>query len=143
MIPRTLLIVSRPFGARLSAERAAAAIAAGLRDGGWETDTCSLDTEDERAAARALAQSSEFHARLRAARALVVAVPLLDEQTLAGSVAFEVATRARQSGVPAYAVAGENQLDSFDARILDLQTILSARTHRSLRNAGARLAKLV
>ncbi len=57
----------------------------------------------------------------------MIAEPRLHEQTLAGSVAFEIATRARQGGVPAYAVTGENLLDSFDARILDLQTIIEAR----------------
>ena len=40
--------------------------------------------------------------------------------------AFEIATRARQAGVPAYAVTAENELDAFDARILDLQVILEA-----------------
>jgi hypothetical protein len=45
--------------------------------------------------------------------------------------------------VPAYAVTAENLLDSFDARILDLQTIVQARTHRSLRSAGRELAAIV
>jgi glycerate kinase len=73
----------------------------------------------------------------------VIVAPRLDERTLAGTVAFELATRARQGGVPAYAVTGEDELDSFDARILDLQTILVARTHRSLTLAGRKLAEIV
>lgn len=142
-IPRTLLIAARAFDERLDAERVAAAIAAGLRDGGWETDPCPIDGAEESAAVRSLAQASDFDARMRAARAVVIAEPRLAEDTLAGTVAFEIATSARQAGVPAYAVTGENRLDSFDARILDLQTILQARTHRSLRAAGRKLAKLV
>jgi len=80
---------------------------------------------------------------MRAARAVVIAEPRLDERTLAGTVAFEIATRARQGGVPAYGITRENELDSFDARILDLQTILRARSHRSLVSAGRELAELV
>ena len=143
MIPRTLLIVARPFAAGLDAERVCAAIAAGLSEGGWETDRCPIEQQRDGAAARTLVQGSDFEARMRAARAVVIAEPLLNEQTLAGTIAFELATRARQGGVPAYAVTGENRLDSFDARILDLQTIVQAQTHRSLRTAGRKLAKLV
>ncbi len=142
-IPRTLLIAARPFGERLDAERVCSALGAGLCEGGWEIDECPLDGEHESASARSLVRAPQFAARVRAARAVVIAQPRLHEDTLAGSVAFELATHARQSGVPAYAVTGENLLDSFDARILDLQTILQARTHRSLRTAGRKLASLV
>jgi glycerate kinase len=142
VISRTLLIAARPFGGRLDAERVASAIAEGLRAGGWEVDPFPLDHESESDAV-ALVRSPEFEVRMRAARGVLIAEPHLDEQTLAGTVAFELATRARQSGVPAYAVTGEDDLDSFDARILDLQTILQARTHRSLAAAGQMLAELV
>ena len=142
MISRTLLIVARPFGGRLDAERVPAALADGLREGGWQADPCPIDAASlDRAAA--LVRSPELEARMRAARAIVIAEPRLDEHTLAGTVAFELATRARQGGVPAYAVTREKDLDSFDARILDLQTILVARTHRSLELAGRKLAELV
>jgi Glycerate kinase family len=143
VISRTLLIAARPFGARLEAERVAGAIGEGLLEGGWEVDPCPLDAELHDAAAAAIVRSGKFEARMRGARAVVIAEPRLDERTLAGTVAFEIATRARQGGVPAYAVTGENDLDSFDARILDLQTILRARTHRSLTSAGRKLAGLV
>jgi glycerate kinase len=141
-IPRTLLVAARTFGERLSAERVASAIAQGLRDGGWDADECAIDGDEDSADARALVRASAFDTRLRASRAVVIAEPRLREPTLAGTIAFEIATRARQSGVPAYAVTGENLLNSFDARILDLQTIVSARTHRSLRIAGRKLAEL-
>ena len=65
-------------------------------------------------------------ARMRLARAVVVGAQRLEERTLAGSVTFEIATRARQGGVPAYAVTSENALEPFDARILDLQLVLEA-----------------
>jgi glycerate kinase len=142
VISRTLLIAARPFGGRLDAGRVAGAIAEGLRDGGWEADLLPLDDEPE-SGAIAFVRSPEFEARMRAARAVVIAEPRLDERTLAGTVAFEIATRARQGGVPAYAVTGEDGLDSFDARILDLQTILQARSHRSLVSAGRELAAIV
>jgi hypothetical protein len=142
-IPETLLVVARAFAERLDAERVADAIADGLRDGGWQADACPIDDDERSAATLALVRSPQFDARMRAARAVVIAEPRLREQTLAGTTAFEVATRARQSGVPAYAVTAENLLDSFDARILDLQTIVQARTHRSLRGAGRKLAGLV
>ena len=61
---------------------------------------------------------------------------------VAGSAAFEIATRARQAGVPAYAVTGENALGAFDARMLDLQLVLEARGPRGLAAAGRRLASL-
>lgn len=142
MISRTLLIAARPFGERLDAERVAAAIGKGLLEGGWEVDPLPLDELPDSAAV-SFVRSAEFEARMRAARAVVIAEPRLDERTLAGTVAFEIATRARQGGVPAYAVTGEDDLDSFDARILDLQTILVARSHRSLVSAGGKLAELV
>jgi len=142
VISRTLLIAARPFGGRLGAEQVAGAIAEGLRDGGWEVDLLPLGDESE-SAAIAIVRAPGFDARMRAARAVVIAEPRLDERTLAGTVAFEIATRARQGGVPSYAVTGENELDSFDARILDLQTILRARSHRSLVGAGRELGGVV
>jgi glycerate kinase len=144
MIPRTLLVAGSAFGERLDAARVTDAIALGLRDGGRPAEACPLATA---AAAgsdiAALLASLDFDSRMRAARAVVLAAPRLREDTLAPSVTFEIATRARQAGVPAYAVTGEDLLDSFDARILDLQTIVQARTHRSLRSAGRKLATLV
>ncbi|HEY7890859.1 MAG TPA: glycerate kinase [Solirubrobacteraceae bacterium] len=82
----------------------------------------------------------EFDARMRRAHAVIVGEGALDQTTLEGKVAFEAATRARQAGVPAYAVVAHNLLERFDARILDLQLILEARTERSLVNAGKKLA---
>ena len=90
-----------------------------------------------------LLDALDFDARMRRARAVVVGAERLEERTLAGSVTFEIATRARQGGVPAYAVTGANALGPFDARILDLQVILEARSARALVAAGRKLAGLV
>ncbi len=81
-----------------------------------------------------------FDARLRAARAVVVGEGRIDEQTLHGKVAGEIATRARQGGVPAYAVVGANGIDLFAQRILDLGEIREAGTPSELEAAGAALA---
>jgi glycerate kinase len=91
----------------------------------------------------ALLDAVDFDARMRLARAVIVGQWRLHERTLAASAAFEIATRARQAGVPAYAVTGENRLDCFDARILDLQLILEAHSTRALAAAGRRLAALI
>ena len=143
--PRHLLVASSAFGPRLSASAVAAAIARGVRAGGLpEPDLLPLSPAEEASEdVRALLDALDFDARMHRARAVVIAAARLEERTLAGSLAFEIATRARQSGVPAYAVTAENLLDAFDARILDLQTILEARGARSLTTAGRMLASIV
>jgi hypothetical protein len=143
-IPRQLLIACGPLGPRLSATVVASALARGVRDAGSaEPDICELPLSDEdNADARRLLDELGFDARMRRARAVVIGASRLEERTLAGSVTFEIATRARQGGVPAYAVTGENALNAFDARILDLQMILEARSRRGLVAAGHKLATL-
>jgi hypothetical protein len=144
-IPQRALIVSGPFGSSLDASRVVAAIGRGLQDGGWpEPDACPLELAGEEAEdARGLLEAVCFDARMNATRAVIIGARRLDESTLAGSVTFELATRARQGGVPAYAVTGQNALDSFDARMLDLQLILEAGTARALVVAGRKLAKVI
>jgi glycerate kinase len=77
---------------------------------------------------------------MRAARAVVTGEGKLDAQSLTGKVVSEVATRARQAGVPCHAIVGTRELDTFGARILDLQTIREAGTPAALRAAGRSLA---
>jgi glycerate kinase len=84
-----------------------------------------------------------FDSRMRAARAVVTGEGKLDEQSLAGKLVSEIATRARQSGVPCYAIVGTRELDSFGARVLDLQVVLEAGTPAQLRAAGRQLAKVL
>jgi glycerate kinase len=145
LIPTRLLIASGPFGESMPAARAAAAIARGVVAGGLpEPELCAI--EDPAAGAgevRELLDALGFDVRMRRARAVVIGAERLQERALAGSLTFELATRARQAGVPAYAVTGENALEPFDARMLDLQLILQARGTRALVAAGRRLAGLV
>jgi glycerate kinase len=94
---------------------------------------------DVRAALREL----DFDARMRSARAVLIAAAKLEERTLAGSTTFEIATRARQGGVPACAVTARGSLSAFDARMLDLQVIVQARGREQLVAAGRKLAGLI
>ncbi len=133
-ISHLVLVAAEGFDARLDADRVAAAVSAGLcRTGGLHADPYPLGED----------LGSDFDARMKAARAVVIAAPRLDERTLLGSLPFEIATRARQGGVPAYAIARENDLVPFDARILDLQIVIRARSEHALTEAGVRLAKAI
>jgi len=85
----------------------------------------------------------DFDARMRGARAVVVGEGRLDLGTLAGKAPGEIATRARQGGVPCFAAVGSRALDAFGARILDLQAVLEAGDGEALEAAGRRLATLV
>jgi Glycerate kinase family len=133
-IPDTLMLAVRAFAPDLPAERVVSAMAQGVRAGGMpEPDMCPIED----------GLPASFDVRMRRARAVVVGEECLDRRTLAGSVVFEIATRARQAGVPAYAVTAVNELDAFDARTLDLQVILEASSARALSAAGRKLARLV
>jgi glycerate kinase len=142
--PKHLLIAAGAFGPRLSAVAVAGAIARGVQAEGMpEPDLCPLPpASEEDVGVRATLDELHFDARMRRARAVVIGAHRLRERTLAGSFAFEIATRARQAGVPAYAVAEENLLDAFDARILDLQAIVRASSALSLEAAGRSLARI-
>lgn len=133
-IPQAALVVSGPFAPALSAEDVAQAVARGLIAGGRpDPDLCPIEE----------ALPIDFDLRMRRARAVVLAEEHLQERTLRGSVACEIATRARQGGVPAYAVTGRNTLALLDARILDLQVIFEASDKRTLASAGRKLARLL
>ena len=84
-----------------------------------------------------------YDARMHAARAVVTGEGRLDRQSLVGKVVSEVATRARQAGVPCHAVVGSNTLELFDLRILDLQLVLEATTLTELEAAGAELGDAI
>lgn len=85
----------------------------------------------------------DFDRRLRAARAVIVGEGRLDATSLQGKIAAEIATRARQIGVPAHAIVGSCAMDRFDARILDLQEILVAGDEPALEAAAASLAGVI
>jgi glycerate kinase len=142
-IPDTLLIAMCAFGDELGAERVASAIAKGVRTAGMaEPDLCPIEPIEHGVDLREQLEAIDFDARMRRARAIVVGAHRLAEQTLTGSPVFELATRARQGGVPAYAVTAENALAPFDVRILDLQLVIEAGGTRALANAGRKLATL-
>jgi glycerate kinase len=144
-IPTRTLVAAGPFGPRLPAPEVAAAIARGLQAGGLPApDVCPISSDEAPGSdIRGLLDALDFNARMRRSRAVVVGEWHLAERNLAGSAAFEIATRARQAGVPAYAVTATDGLDSFDARILDLQAIVLAASARALAAAGRRLADLI
>jgi glycerate kinase len=142
-IPVHVLIAGQALTPRLPAETVCRELAVGLAKGGRTgSELCPLPG-CARGEAGQLLDEHAFDASMRAARAVVLAAAHMRERGLPGSVAFEIATRARQAGVPCYAVTGSSELDSFDARIFDLQLVLSARSHGALRAAGRRLAGVV
>jgi glycerate 2-kinase len=83
-----------------------------------------------------------FDELMRDSRFVVTGEGRLDDQTLAGKAAGEVATRCRQSGVVCHAVVGTNGLDDFQIRLLDLASVTEAGTRPKLRRAGRALARL-
>ncbi len=84
-----------------------------------------------------------FEARMRGAHAVVTGEGKLDRQSLVGKVVSEVATRARQAGVPCHAIVGTRELDAFGARMLDLQSVSEAPTLAQVEAAGRRLASVI
>jgi hypothetical protein len=146
VIPRTIVLVAERFSPQLSSVRVASALARGLRATGlydveWhpreDADTPANEwRRTERAALRE-------GLRLSDARALVIADPDLCSGMPPRGESFEIATGARQGGVPAHAVTRVLAPDLFQARMLDLQVVLYARSVRSLEGAGATLAELL
>ncbi|MFL5867259.1 MAG: glycerate kinase [Thermoleophilaceae bacterium] len=80
-----------------------------------------------------------FDERMRESAFVVTGEGKLDEQTIQGKIVGEVATRCRQGGVACHAVVGQNALEPFEARILDLASVTEAGTLDALRAAGAAL----
>ena len=80
-----------------------------------------------------------FDEQMRASAFVVTGEGRIDDQTLQGKLVGELATRARQAGVPCHAVVGSNDLDAFAQRILDFASLTEATTLAELRQAGRRL----
>ena len=112
--------------------------AGGLSGGLWAAYGAALEP-----GAAFVLNTLETDRRMRAARAVVVGEGRLDRTSLQGKVAGELATRARQAGIPCHAVVGQNALEPFDARILDLQEIVQAGTPADLERAGEALAAIL
>jgi glycerate kinase len=112
--------------------------AGGLAGGLWATLGAEL-----RAGAPFVLEAIRFDARLRACRAVIVGEGRLDATTLEGKALGEIATRARQSGVPTHAIVGSNAMSRFDTRILDLQTVIEASAVDAIERAAQTIAKIL
>jgi glycerate 2-kinase len=112
--------------------------AGGLSGGLWATFGADLV-----GGAAFVLDAVEFDRRMRAARAVITGEGRLDQQSLVGKLVSEIATRARQRGVPCDAVCGVRALDAMGARMLDLEHILEATTLDELERAGRELAELI
>ncbi len=112
--------------------------AGGLAGGLWATFGAELV-----AGAPFVLDALDFDRRMLASRAVIVGEGRLDATSLEGKIAAEIATRARQHGVPAHAIVGSCALDRFDARILDLQEILEAGDEAAIEQAAAALARVI
>jgi glycerate kinase len=112
--------------------------AGGLAGGLWAAYGARLEP-----GAAFVLKALDFDTRMRAARAVIVGEGRLDATTLEGKIAGEIATRARQAGVPCHAIVGTDAIDRFSARILDLQVIQEASTRDELEAAGERLGRML
>ncbi len=129
--------LQREFG-RDPREREMTGAAGGLSGGLWAAFGADLVP-----GAAFVLDAVGFDARMRAARCVITGEGRLDEQSLVGKLVSEVATRARQGGVPCYVVCGTRALDAMGARVLDLERVLEATNADQLRAAGRRLAQLI
>ena len=112
--------------------------AGGLSGGLWARYDATLEP-----GAAFVLDALDFDARMRAARAVIVGEGRIDEQTLQGKIAGEIATRARQAGVPCFAIVGTSELSAFGARMLDLQRVLEATDLDAVADAAASLADVL
>ncbi len=138
--PRTVLVVAERFP-QLGATRVASAIADGILEAAPEYDLSPLPLVGDGEGLR-LGGYLEL-ALLRTVRAVVLADGELLGRAAPSGVMFEVATAARQAGVPAYAITGVREPDLFQARMLDIQVALPALGERSLTGAGRKLGGLI
>jgi glycerate 2-kinase len=81
-----------------------------------------------------------FDTRMRAASFVVTGEGRIDEQTLEGKAAGEVAVRCRQAGVACHAIVGQDALDDFSLRVLALDGLAEASDPAAMRAAGRALA---
>jgi glycerate kinase len=112
--------------------------AGGLSGGLWAQYGAALEP-----GAAFVLRTLDFDERMRAARAVIVGEGRIDEQTLQGKIAGEIATRARQAGVPCFAIVGSRELDAFGARMLDLQRVLEATDLDAIAAAAASLSDVI
>ncbi|MCW2958558.1 MAG: glycerate kinase [Solirubrobacterales bacterium] len=80
-----------------------------------------------------------YDARMRRAHAVILGEGRLDAQTLQGKILGEAATRARQAGVPCHAIVGQDALEPFGKRILDVHLVLEATSLATVEGAAKQL----
>jgi glycerate kinase len=130
-VPAEVLVAADSFDGRFAATEVGEALLLGLAASG---QPARVSWPDEGGIAIAPPAGE-----IRAARAVITCTDRLNRESLVGSLLSEVATTARQAGVPCHAVVGSNQLDLFDIRILDLQLVLEATTLAEIEAAGAEI----
>ncbi|MDQ3588238.1 MAG: glycerate kinase [Actinomycetota bacterium] len=108
--------------------------AGGLSGGLWAHRAAEL-----RPGAAYVLDAIGFDDAMRASAFVVSGEGRLDEQTLAGKVVGEVATRCRQRGVACHVVCGEDGLSPFHHRLLGLASVTEAGSVKQLERAGAAL----
>ena len=81
-----------------------------------------------------------FDQKMRAATFVVTGEGRMDEQTLEGKAAGEVAVRCRQAGVACHAIVGQDAIDDFDVRVLALDGLFEAGDPKTLRSVAFELA---
>jgi glycerate 2-kinase len=108
--------------------------AGGLAGGLWAAHDAVLEP-----GARWVLDALGFDERMRAARAVITGEGRLDETSLQGKLVFEIGTRARQGGVPLHAIVGQDALDAFGKRIIDLMVVSEACTLVEIETAAAEL----
>jgi glycerate kinase len=108
--------------------------AGGLAGGLWAAHGAALE-----AGAPFVLSALDFDARMRASRCVITGEGRLDQQTLQGKIVGEIGTRTRQGGVPLHAIVGQDALDRFGKRMIDLQWVLEAGTPEAIEAAGEEL----
>jgi glycerate kinase len=133
-----VLVAPAAFRGTLTAEEVAAAVARGLRAAGQPADELPLPD-----GGREVLDAVGFDDAMRRARYVVTGEGRIDERTLAGNVIGELATRCRQAGVSCHAVVGDEALDLFGERVLDIGVVRQATTLEDLERAGRDIAAAV
>ncbi len=114
--------LARRETARDPANEPMAGAGGGLAGGLWAFAGATL-----RPGAALVLDTVGFDALAHDAFAIVTGEGRLDEQTIGGKLLFEVATRARQGGVPCYAVVGQDELDAFEHRLMNIEVETASR----------------
>lgn len=105
--------------------------AGGLAGGLWAEHGAVLEP-----GARWILDALGFDARMRASRCVVTGEGRLDGQSLLGKAVGEIGTRTRQAGVPLHAIVGQDRMDAFSKRMIDMQPVREAGTIAELQRAG-------